>query len=276
MTDCERLRDCLLAGHAPTPALDKHAAECERCAELLSGDAELGKMLGAGVEDPAQASDVSALFAGLEVQLDQERGVRAFLRSRPTSLRVMLMLVVICAIGALHLGRLLRADAAVYPGGRLAFELALLALLGIGGVILGLRPHFKASAPVAASLGVAAAAAMLPVLSIIAGPAHEGHAASLAGMGDALLPRAAGCFAYGVIFATPVLVVAWLVDRGPARGAALAFAGAATVGANVALWLHCPITHAAHIALGHVPVGLCLLGIALLVGRRRKARNVSR
>ncbi len=271
MTDCERLRDCLLAGRDPSPALEKHASGCDLCAELITGDVELGKILSASGDDPAPAPDVSALFDGLQEQLVRERGVRGFFRSRPTSQRVALLLSVVVVIGALHLGGLLRVDAKVYPALRLAFELSLLGLVAVGGVILALRPHFKTSAPTGASSAAAIVAVLLPVLSIALGPAHQSHAASLAGLGDALLPRAAGCFIYGVVFAAPVVAVAWLVDRGPRGQATFAFAAAATVGANVALWLHCPITHGAHIALGHVPVGVCLLGAALLIRRMRRA-----
>jgi len=272
VSTCKDLRDAVQAGSEPSPTMLDHAAECAPCAEILLDDATLGKRLGFEAASDPSGQELAQLLSGLQSDLARESGPRAWLRSRPTVLRAALLLCVMVSIGFLHVGRLLRPDAAVYPSGRLGLELSVLGLIAIASVVVGLRPYFKTNAPLALTVGAAALAALMPVASIAMGPAHAAHDASLAGIGDALLPRAVGCLVYGLVFALPVGLVAWLVDRGPAARAAVPFAGAATIGANLALWLHCPITHGIHIALGHVPLGLCLFAAALLVWRYRPRR----
>lgn len=272
MSTCKDLRDALQAGREPSPPMLEHAGECEPCAELLFDGASLGKQLGSEAANDPSEQALAQLLSGLKSELSHERGLKAWLRSRPSALRAALLFGVIGSIGLLHVGRLLRPDAAVYPAGRLGLELCVLGLIAIASVVVGLRPYFKTNAPLALTVGVAAIAVLTPVVSIALGPAHTAHDASLAGVGHALLPRAFGCLMYGLVFALPVGLVAWLVDRGPAARSAVPFAGAATIGANLALWLHCPITHGSHIALGHVPLGFCLFAAALLVWRYRPRR----
>jgi hypothetical protein len=77
------------------------------------------------------------------------------------------------------------------------------------------------------------------------------------------------CFVYGLLFALPVLVLARVVDRGEHRigRAALCAALAGGLTANLGLHLHCPITHAGHLLLGHATLVLALVGVYALRDR---------
>jgi hypothetical protein len=108
---------------------------------------------------------------------------------------------------------------------------------------------------------LAALAFALPLILALRPRAHVDHPASLAGVGDDFLHRAAACCLYGTLLAIPWLVLCWALDRSEHRSApnALLAAGAAGVAANLALELHCPITARSHLALGHAGVGLGLV-----------------
>jgi hypothetical protein len=67
----------------------------------------------------------------------------------------------------------------------------------------------------------------------------------------------------------PVLLVAFAVRRAEVDGAALgALAGvAAGLTGNLALQVHCPITHTAHLLIGHATL-IIVLGTAAFLWRR--------
>jgi len=91
--DCPQIRDAFLNGVAPAEEQVKpHLAGCSQCRELFEQGAELGRNLAAQtrVVLPAAADD---FFAEIEGKLARETGPRAWLRSRPSLLRLSFVLL---------------------------------------------------------------------------------------------------------------------------------------------------------------------------------------
>lgn len=271
---CEEIRELLERGEDPRgPGVERHLAECAACAELLADDARLGRWLVAA--DPQPEGRPPDLFAAVERSIQQDRGLRAWLRSRPTWWRY----VVGAGAAALVVGSSLakpRVDLALYPRARLLLELALLVALILFAGGRWLRPLHRPAASPAVSGVLVALAALAPALLALLPAAHTAHAMSVAGAGDDLLPRALACFAYGAVLGIPVALLGLGLGRAQRAGAAALLAVLAGALAGVAaLQLHCPITHPAHLVLGHATIpaalGLCFgLGLRL---RRRGPRS---
>jgi hypothetical protein len=139
---------------------------------------------------------------------------------------------------------------------------------------VALRPLQVRALPAGYRIAIAAAAVIMPFVIAAAPAAHAAHASSLGGVGDGLLQRAAQCFAFGSALALPPLVLLWALDRGAHRSwlEALSAAGAAGLVGIVALELHCPLTHPAHLVAGHATVGAMLvLAYGLVTWLRRGA-----
>lgn len=94
---CDQLRATFRSGQVPSgPEVSAHLEVCPDCALICEDEAVAGRALGR--LQPAQPVDLSRLRDGLRHKLDAERGVRAWLRSRKTSTRVSLALVVALAL----------------------------------------------------------------------------------------------------------------------------------------------------------------------------------
>ena len=211
--------------------------------------------------------DSNSVFAALEEDIAAERGVRAWLRSRPTWQRVGLAMLVALAIPGLVLSTWARVDLPLFPRGRLALDLATLVVAALPALWLALRPLYLPRLPSWTTVAVIATAVAAAALIASLPPAHALHPASLRGVGEELIPRAATCFIFGNIFALPIFVALFLLDRRPALdSAALIFAG--LVG-NIALELHCPMVSPAHLLAGHFTVPLLLALLASLLLWRR-------
>jgi hypothetical protein len=250
-----------------------HVESCPACAELLADGGELASRLAAAQRaESREALDPS--FASLQSAIQAERGPAAWLRSRPTEQRVALGLVAAASIAIGELLRSPRADLAVYPMATLLFEMSLYGLVLGVSTHFALRPLQRRAAPGWVGALVATLALAVPVVLAAAAPVHLAHSASLAGSGDALVPRALGCFAFGAALGVAMLLLLRALDRG-AHGAPAAVVVAAPLAGlvgNLALHLHCPITHRAHLFLGHVTVGFALLlvyaAVAHVLARR--------
>lgn len=102
------------------------------------------------------------------------------------------------------------------------------------------------------------------MLSSIVPVPHTAEPFYSAGTGEELIPAAFMCFSAGSISALPIAAVGWIAMRSTRpflyRSLLLA-AGTGLVG-HLALHLHCPLVHPAHLLLGHatIPVAYTVVG----------------
>lgn len=274
---CRDVHGALERGEALGPPARDHLEACPACSALAADGGALGRLLAGaggaatlsgGVPRPAldvEALDLDALARHVEASMAPRATDR--LRTLSTRTRASLAAGLALAIIAAMALAFRRVDFAVYPGWRLAGELTVHLASALAAGWLVLRPlHLPAST--AGLQGLLVGAALVLPLALGALPAaHLDHPASLAGTGDDFARRAVACFLYGAAWTAPLLLVLRKSDRLPSRGTALAAAAAAGVMANMALLLHCPLTHPAHLLAGHATVGLAFAGLALL--RRR-------
>ena len=87
--DCREIRERLLRDGIPPvgPEVDAHGDECESCATLLAGGGALAARL---TPMDSTTGDVDGILRSLAGQIEAERGVSAWLRSRPTGVRRLL------------------------------------------------------------------------------------------------------------------------------------------------------------------------------------------
>jgi len=260
--DCSQIRDAFLNGGAlHQEQVEEHLASCPQCRALFEPDRSLGRELA------AQASEVLSLpqdfFGQIEQRLARETGARAWLRSRPSRVRLLfLVLLVLCV---LLVGGVLRqrADFGQYPALRMILLLCVyfVAITLAFGKELSESPRAE---PFADYLGLLAFALAVPVLAAFA-PATE--VSRLVGAGGA-----PSCFVYGALCTLPIALLAWAFDRDdrPTRRTVCLSAAALGLAANLLLELHCGNGNPAHVLLGHASLGVAWL-VAWAV-----ARGVSR
>jgi hypothetical protein len=249
--DCAEIRQGFLTGEVPSgPSVGEHVEGCPNCRELFEHAALLGRSLGnAAAEVP---SDTSEQLARAEALIQEERGLRAFLRSRSTRVRWLLLL---SWPALLLLFELIRQ--------RVPWHALTSSRLFLGIVLLGLLALVAHSA--LRPLPIERRAARLrSVLAMVAWClpcvlwfAPEARASSDELSGSFAL-RSFACFAYGGALAAPAFALLWALDRGafvPFRVWALA-AGVVALVANLILILHCPATGRAHLVAGHLSIGL--------------------
>lgn len=274
MSDCADLRDALKHGQPLTDELGEHAEKCEVCAELIGGEAELGRAL-ASLEGAPQP-ELSKVMARVEESVARDTGAGAWLSSRATPTRLMIGVGLPIGIAIWILVAKARPDLALYPIGRLAAIVVAYSLL-VGAALRHALSPLQRTAPapwVRPALTFAVIA--LPFVVAILPAAHTGHPASLEGGGDDFVRRALACFGFGTALSLPVLVLWALLDRqkqGSAPLAALVAAGAGLVGV-LSLELHCPITRPPHLLLGHASVAIALT--LIYTGVRRAIPNRDR
>lgn len=206
---CTELRAAFRSGRTPSgPDVSAHVEECPDCAELFERGAVVGRALAhwEGTAPP----DLSRLHEGLRQRLQAERGPRAWLRSRKTSVRVGLALALAVTLVAAARRRappsaaLESAPAAAsWPAAAACFAYGSLFTALFLGVLWMLSRRDGASARVAAiagltagGVGVAALAAHCPVsepLHLLAGHASVVvawcAACAMASWAAARLPR---------------------------------------------------------------------------------------
>ncbi|MET0793094.1 MAG: hypothetical protein ABW061_16360, partial [Polyangiaceae bacterium] len=246
--DCSQIRDAFLRGELLSEAeVQAHLAACPECTALFERDAELGRALAA--ESAPVSAFPEAVFAEVEARVALETGPRAWLRSRPTQLRLLLVALCVVLLVALGGGLLQRPDLAQYPIARMVILLGayfLAVLLAVGKELsLGVRGGKFGDYVVLASFGLA-----LPFLAAFV-PATEASRHSA--------PEGAlGCFLYGALFTMPLSVLLWAVDRDdrPSLRTVCLSAAALGLSANLLLELHCPSGHPIHLVLGHATLGL--------------------
>jgi len=241
-----------------------HVAGCAPCAELFADDARLGRAL---ASDELPLAPQSELWSSLERSLGSEVGPRAWLRSRPTHLRVAL-LVVAGALGVASAAAKLRPDFDGYPAASLATWLVLYGLAALAAVRL-LLPRPGQATVTDGKKGVALLVALLLPLLYAVGLMVPAASTSGGDDGALFLRHAFGCFSYGAALSLPILLVAWALERHDRLplGNALLAGGLAGLVANLALLFHCPMSQHSHLLLGHATIGFVLASVVAVIAR---------
>lgn len=259
--DCDDTLEALRANTAPNEHVLAHVKSCELCREFVEDGGAAGRALKeADLELEPDLDSVRQLVA-------EDSGPLSTLRALPTPTRVGLGIFCAC-LTAVGVGLSApRADFGVYPKARLGMALLALLLVGVAAIRLALRPTYL---PRRGAWGWALALGLtLPVLLATLPAAHADHPLSLEGAGADLVPRAAACFFFGLLTASPLLLLLWSMSRVIWREKFLLAAVAAGLAAIAALEVHCPVTGYAHLLLGHTTVVLGLVGAVLLLWSRR-------
>jgi hypothetical protein len=228
---------------------------------VSDSDAELESELARLLEQTeGEAPRFDALFDRLRDQMADERGLRAFLRTRSTPTRISIAAGTIFALALLVRFAFLRPDIAVFPPMRMLVVLVSIAALIALSLGVSLRPMQRPALPSWAAPGLALGS-MLTLLGLHSLPAaHHSHPASLvyaAGVGGQLL-RATPCMMIGLWVGVPIYALLAALDRG-GGGRDLVHAVTAGLAANLLLQLCCPVTAPVHMLIGHLGVALLLL-----------------
>lgn len=248
--DCLEVEEARIRGEVLGEDARRHAEGCPVCS--------------AGGREPLPAGD---WFTRVEADISGERGLVARLRALPTRMRLVLLLMVIVAIAGAMVGLAPRSRFAPFPLERMALVAPVLAVLAIALARLALRPLQEPAASrrwIAVALGMALGVPVLFALLPTVPPL-----VAVPGIPPEVATRV--CFAAGAMVGLLVLVALRALDRGSSPSFSLLIAaGAGGVAASLALELHCPITAASHLLLGHASVGVVLVAAgALFVARRR-------
>ncbi len=207
-----------------------------------------------GAIDPAK---LSALYGTVRTQIDEERGLVAWLRSRPTYARALLLGGAIVSL----IGFGLLGSPGVYAASYSAV------FLGGLGIMLGLtlssslRPLYRTETPTSRALLLCSGGVVAPLIgALVLFVAQDlTHAAALSDV--AAMPKAAACFGTGMVVSLAVLI-AWHALRRPGPTSDLkSVLAAASAGLTANLFLHtrCAATGAGHLMLGHVSIAAVLV-----------------
>ena len=260
--DCAEITREFNSGRVPSgAAVAEHLKWCPHCRELFANAAALGRWLASA--KPAVAAAPS--LAVVEASIAEERGLRAYLRSRSSRLRIGASVAFAALLVAREAarGRLPEAELTstrlwlLFAFSALLLVLARLTLLV--PVVAGRSFWFRS---VLAAVGWS-----LPCLLVFL-PDTQVHEES----GHFAL-RSLACFGYGSLIAAPWFGLLWAFDRGTRTDwtvLALA-AGATSLLANLVLLMHCPSTQRAHLLAGHASIGLAwFLAVLILADRRQR------
>ena len=251
--DCAEIRQGFLTGEVPSGRpVDEHLDGCAQCRELFQNSAELGRGLASVVNRTSTSTSTSDRVAAVSSAIAAERGLRAFLRSRPTRVRWLLSL----SLPALLLLRELAHQRV--PWRSLSVPRLFGALILLGVLVLATRSALR-------PLPIARRAARLRwALALVAWcvPCLLWFTPDAQASGEELTGNFAlhslTCFAYGSALAAPSCALLWALDRGvrvPFRVWALA-AGVVALVANLILLIHCASNQRAHWVAGHFSIGL--------------------
>ena len=240
-----------MTGGVPSgPFVDEHLMRCAHCAELFGTGAELGRRLADdALSNPAEATE--QLFV-TESLIAEERGVRAFLRSRSTRQRWVLSLTLPTVLLVRELARK-RVSLSELGVARLVMGLLLLGMLAFVAHS-ALRPLPIERHAARRRSVLALIAWCLPCVLWFA-PEAPLSAEGFSDSGFAL--RSLTCFGYGSALAAPSFALLWAFDRSERvsfRVLALA-AGMVALLSSLVLLVHCPSTQRAHLIAGHFSIG---------------------
>ncbi|MEO8904424.1 MAG: hypothetical protein ABI488_18785 [Polyangiaceae bacterium] len=267
--DCIEIRQGFSAGGVPSGvSVDDHVHVCLHCRELFEQDAALGRRLASATPEVQRAS--TAQLAAAEALIENEHGLRAYLRSRSTRARWLFCL----ALPALFLTRELLRRRVPWRELSTPRLLAGFALLGFLGVVVNsaLRPLPIERRAARLRTALAFGAWCLPCVLWFAPEARVSADEFTGSFGG----RSLACFAYGSALAAPSFALLWALDRGvrvPFQVGALA-AGTVGIVANLILMLHCPLTNPAHLLAGHLSIGLAwFLAVSTVEWWSRRAEH---
>jgi hypothetical protein len=251
--NCVDVREARLRGAVLSPEAAEHAQRCPIC----SADAD---------DDADAATGLDELFQGVAAKLRHEKGVTAWLRSRSTPARLFVAAAWVSVLVMLFGMGIPRTRFAPIPVDRVAVVLGALAVLAAVLLRVGLRPA-QTPAPGDRSLFAAIGAGLgLPVAAAFLPPGAHGfdHYVQYTRTQAAI-----GCFVIGAITGALVVFLLRALDRTAhdSRPASVLAAVTGGIAGNLALELHCPVTSAAHLLVGHATVGMVLV---LLYGLARR------
>jgi hypothetical protein len=242
------------------PRVVEHLSGCEQCRELFGNRAQLGR--GLARVAPCRRDRISEQLLATEALIAGERGVRAFLRSRSTRLRLGSSL----SLPALLLLRELAGKPIALHEFNSLRILAGVLLLGLLGIVVhsALRP--LPGQPRAARLcTVLALTAWCLPCALLLLPQAPSSPDALSRSDFAL--RSLTCFGYGSALAAPSFALLWAFERGerlPRYVWALG-TGLVAVLSSLILLLHCPSTQRVHLIAGHFSIGpACFLLVAIV------------
>src|SRR5450755_3101573 len=122
--DCAEIRDSFVRGVVlPNAAVEAHLAVCPHCRQLFESDARLGRSLASEAAAPVPFPE--ELFNQLEARVARETGLRAWLRSRPSKFRFLVVVLSVAAAVGIGGALQLRPDFSAYPRARLLLLLGL-------------------------------------------------------------------------------------------------------------------------------------------------------
>ncbi len=248
--------------------MEEHVRECLQCRELLDQRGTLGQRLGRASEPAPDPG----LLAAVERELESEHGLRSWLRSRSTRLRLALVLlaglVVFTAICLLAP----RPDFATARDDRWFVLAALLVV----GVVLGADGALRTlgRARPGSLFGSALLVLLLPLLIGLLPDADSQQPAHLVAERVGFATSALRCFFFGVLISAPMGTLIWFASREDrlALSSLIFAAGGAGVMAYLALHAHCAVSHPGHLIAGHATVGIAWLLALALVNRLLRAR----
>ncbi len=261
--DCAKIRDAFVKGvKLPKGELEEHLKGCTSCSELYAKDAELGRSLASQASAALPFPD--DLFEQLEGRMASETGVRAWLRSRPTNLRGMFVVLAVLLVVLFGGIAKQRPDFAQYPTERIALVLVVyfiaIVIAASRELSLSTRRGELLDHPVLliGGLGLPFLVAFLPATEA---SRHFGPEGAL------------GCFTYGALLTVPVGLLLWAFDRDDRPSLRTVGLSAVALGlsANLVLELHCPSGNVFHVLLGHASIGLAWLAAWFFARRFSRA-----
>jgi hypothetical protein len=246
---CDEVRARLTAGGL-SRGVENHLLDCEACAALV--------VRHLADQEVPPAPEIDALLASVELEIDADRGVLAWLRSLSTDLRWLIVLGVASVILLVTTSLARRPDLADVscPSTAIIAGYAVLLVVIVGEA---LRPMHRRALD-GLRRRIAWVAVLIPVATSLVGtiipvPIHAG---------------AQDCLPFGLLVATCLVGVLRVLDRSAHRddNAALLAVAAGGLGANLALSLHCSDMRMQHLLPAHATVGL-VLALVYFGPRRR-------
>jgi hypothetical protein len=265
--DCVSIEDRVLRGEpidAAEAGVRDHLADCASCRFILEEGRDVARALAAGSPRP-EALELASLERQLHLRVEAERGVLAWARALPRTLRLAMVAALIALEVIFVLELLRRSDLDVYPRARMGMILAAYAVLALVTGWHALRPLYLPPTPawkkrlvLGVGLLLPLGIAVLPEVPTTVGTAGFHHAK------DAFY-----CVADGGLIALAVLLLVRALDRGGHAGFAHAAAAAITAGAAglLALQLQCPFNQPAHLVLGHATLPVLIVAVTLAFRR---------
>lgn len=255
--DCVDIREARLRGE-PLPAeAALHVESCPLCSGLHLTEVDLREPLG-------------ALLAGVESEIAREHGPIAWLRSRPTRVRVGLAAAVVLAAALLTIVVTPRTQFAPLPLVRVVLTVSVLSVLLIALVRLGLRPlQAPPSRRIAVTFAIAVALVVPVLFSVLPTPEAGRVDVPVPGVPPAVATGV--CFVLGALTAALLVLALRILDRGAhgSRISALLAGAAGGLAGNLTLELHCPVTNPAHLLPGHATIGFVFVAAYALIHAAR-------